>query len=144
MDKVFALVDISEGIQSGTAWCRDSDPIDDEYKKFQAELVASIDRELNFNASTNRFHRSMSFQDECMKTFPMMNMIGKNKLDKVHARNIGILVCAFEWNDDEQKTNVRVLESFVGALGRTRNGVDRKINEKSKYIRMYKNVPKLR
>ena len=33
-----------------------------------------------------------------------------------------------------------MVEAFTGKVGRTRDCIDRKINAKSKYIRMYKNI----
>ena len=35
---------------------------------------------------------------------------------------------------------MKIVESFYGKLGRTRDGIDRKINSSSKHIRMYKNL----
>ena len=66
-------------------------------------------------------------------------MIEKGKLDKSHLNEVGVVVCGIQWDSDQQKTNLVVLESYVGTLS-GRGSVDRKINANSKLIRMYKNV----
>ena len=102
--------------------------------------MASINQTLNFDTATNKFHRSKSFQDECTMRFPAINIQSPGKLDRTHTDDIGVLVCRIEWDVDGQETELKVLESYVGKLGGTKEGVDRKINASSKYIRMYKNI----
>ena len=135
-----SMMDLSEGIEMSTEWFRTADPIDTDTKETQAEIVASIEQQINFDTATNRFHRSDSFQDTCVKGFPRVGLTAPNTLDRTHLNEIGVLVCGIRWNDDEQRTNLVVLESFFGRLGAGKNSVDRKINSQSKYIRMYKNV----
>ena len=106
----------------------------------QAEIVASIVQQINFDTNINRFHRSDSFQDMCVKGFPKMGMSSPNTLQRTHVDEIGVLVCEIGWNSDSQTTTLSILESFFGKLGTSKNSVDRKINSSSKYIRMYKNV----
>ena len=138
-DKVFNLVSVEDGIEMDGPWWNMSDPVDDQYKMKQAEIIASITQELNFNTSTNRFHRANSFQDVCVKKFPMVNLVSKDRLEKRHLKDIGVLVCRLAWDADQQKTTIEVAESFVGKLGYGRDSIDRKINSQSKMIRMYKN-----
>ena len=139
LDKTFEMMDISNGIEMSTYWYKHADPIDDETKEIQAEIATSIEQELNFNTKTNRFHRSDSFQDMCVKRFPSIGIVEKGKLEKAHLNEIGVLVCGIQWDSDQQKTNLIVLESYVGKLSGS-GSVDRKINSNSKLIRMYKNV----
>ena len=139
MDSTMSLMDVSEGIEMNTYWYKHSDPIDDETKELQAEIVASIEQETNFNTSKNRFHRSDSFEDACVKRFPRINLAAKGKLEKSHLNDVGILVCGIQWDADMQRTSLVVLESYVGKLSGY-GSVDREINSKSKLVRMYKNV----
>jgi hypothetical protein len=44
-----AMMDISSGIEMSTYWYKHADPIDDETKELQSEVVASIEQQLNFN-----------------------------------------------------------------------------------------------
>ena len=69
-----------------------------------------------------------------------MNMVERNKLDRLYSDSIGILVCRISYDSDQQKNILSILESYVGKLGRSSGNIDRKINAKSKYIRMYKNI----
>lgn len=139
MDSTMSMVDVSEGIEMNTYWYKHADPIDDETKELQAEIVASIETEINFNTEKNRFHRSDSFEDACVKRFPRINLAAKGKMEKSHLNDVGILICGIQWDADQQKTNLVVLESYVGKLS-GRGSVDREINSKSKLVRMYKNV----
>lgn len=139
-DKVFNLVSVEHGIEMDGPWWNMSDPVDDQYKMKQAEIIASITQELNFDTSTNRFHRAGSFQDVCVKKFPMVNLVSRDRIEKKHLKDIGVLVCRIAWDDDQQKTNLEIVESFVGKLGYGRDAIDRKINSQSKMIRMYKNL----
>ena len=144
LDACLHLLDLENedtmGIEMSTPWFQQSDPVDEEVKKTQSEIVASIKQTINFDSTENRFHRMNSFQDECVKRFPRINLQEVGKLEKEHIDEIGVLVCRIGWDSDQQITTLTVLESFVGKLGRSRNGVDRKINAESKYIRMYKNI----
>lgn len=70
MDVVMAMMDATDGIEMNTWWYKHADPLDDETKEVQAEIVASIEQELNFNTSRNRFHRGDSLSDSCAKMFP--------------------------------------------------------------------------
>jgi hypothetical protein len=63
----------------------------------------------------------------------------KGKLEKAHLKEVGILICGIQWDSDQQKTNLVVLESYVGPLS-GRGSIDRAINTNSKLVRMYKNV----
>lgn len=83
-----------------TPWFRRSDPVDDKVKMAQAEIVASIKQTLNFNYATNRYHRSSSFQDDCVSRFPSINMLNQGNLDKAHLNEIGVLVCMIGWDSD--------------------------------------------
>lgn len=139
MDKTMEMMDVSDGIEMSTYWYKHADPLDDETKELQAEIVVSIEQEINFNTTKNRFHRSDSFQDDCVKRFPSIGMAEKNKLERAHVNDIGVLVCGIQWDSDLQKTKLVVLESYVGKLS-GRGSVDREINAKSKRIRMYKNI----
>lgn len=140
LDETFGLLDLSEGIEMSTNWFKQADPVDESTKKVQAEIVASIKQEINFNCKRNKYHRSDAFQDNCTKIFPSINFQTKDTLEKRHLSDIGILICGITWDDDQQITKLSVLESYVGRLGRTRNSIDRKINESSRYVRMYKNL----
>ena len=139
MDKTMEMMDVSDGIEMSTYWYKHADPLDDETKELQAEIAVSIEQEINFNTTKNRFHRSDSFQDDCVKRFPSIGMAEKNKLERAHVNDIGVLVCGIQWDSDLQKTKLVVLESYVGKLS-GRGSVDREINAKSKRIRMYKNI----
>lgn len=139
-DKCLDFIDLENGIEMSTKWFRKSDPLDDKFKALQAQLVESIRQEVNFNTSTSKFHRNESFQDVCVKKFPLMNFIELNKLDKSHMSDIGLLVCGLQWDDDMQQSKLVILESYVGKLKNGPNSIDRKINSSSKYIRMYKNL----
>lgn len=139
MDECFALVNIADGIEMSTSWFRNSNPLDDEYKDVQSQIMASIDTELNFNTQVNKFHRNESFQDACAKQFPQVNMLDRETLERRHMKDIGVLVCRIQWDEDIQKTKLKILESFVGKLGRAKGSIDREINSRSNYIRMYKN-----
>ena len=114
--------------------------MDDKVKVTQSEIVASIKQTININTELGRFQRGESFQDTCIKRFPSINYHEKGRLDRAHVNDIGVLVCRISWDPDQQITVLEVLESYVGKLGRTKGSIDRKINEKSQYIRMYKNI----
>lgn len=139
MDKTFEMMDITNGIEMSTYWYKHADPIDDDTKEIQAEIATTIEQELNFNTKKNRFHRTDSFQDACAKRFPNIGLAEKGKLEKAHLKDVGILICGIEWDSDQQKTNLVVLESYVGPLS-GRGSIDRTINTNSKLVRMYKNV----
>ena len=139
MDKTFEMMDITNGIEMSTYWYKHADPIDDETKEIQAEIATTIEQELNFNTKKNRFHRTDSFQDACAKKFPNIGLVEKGKLEKAHLKDVGILICGIQWDSDQQKTNLVVLESYVGPLS-GRGSIDRAINTNSKLVRMYKNV----
>ena len=139
-DGFLQLVDVDSGIETSTDWYRNSDPVDDEVKMEQAEIVAGIKEEINFNTSSNRFHRRSSFQDQCVSRFPRVKMLEPGKLERRHLNEIGILVCKVMWDDDTQTTRFKILEAFHGKLGAAKDGIDRKINSSSKRIRMYKNL----
>lgn len=139
MDEVMAMVDMTDGIEMNTWWYKHADPIDDETKEVQAEIVASIEQEINFNTNRNRFHRSDSFQDACVKRFPGIGITAPGKLEKTYLNSIGLLLCGIQWDADEQKTKLVVLEAYVGKL-LGRGSIDRIVNSTSKRIRMYKNV----
>lgn len=139
MDSTMSMVDVSNGIEMNTYWYKHADPLDDETKEIQAEVMASIEQEINFNTEKNRYHRSDSFEDACVKRFPRINLAAKGKLEKAHLNDVGILICGIQWDSDQQKTTLVVLESYVGKLS-GRGSVDREINSKSKLVRMYKNV----
>ena len=94
-------MDMEEGIEMSTTWWKNADPLDTETKKVQAEIVASIKQTLNFDSATNRFHRSESFQDSCVRLFPRINMMERNRLEKTHLSEIGVLVCRIEWDTDQ-------------------------------------------
>lgn len=140
LDKCMQLIDLGSGVEMSNGWYRTSDPMDETYKMVQAQIVASIKQTINFDSTTNKFHRNMSFQDDCVKRFPTINMVERNKIDNRSINEIGILVCKIGWDSDQQITTLQVLETFIGKLGRTRNSIDRQINSQSKYIRMYKNL----
>ena len=140
MDKCFQMMNLEHGIEMSTEWWRQQDPLDDEYKKIQSEIVHSIDRKVNFDTATNRFHRGESFQDSCIRRFPAINLLELRKLEREHLKDIGVLVCGIQWNADAQKNSLVILESYFGKLGAAQDSVDRKINSQSKYIRMYKNL----
>ena len=140
LDKCMQLIDLGSGVEMSNGWYRTSDPMDENYKMVQAQIVASIKQTINFDSTTNKFHRNMSFQDDCVKRFPTINMVERNKIDNRSINEIGILVCKIGWDSDQQITTLQVLETFIGKLGRTRNSIDRQINSQSKYIRMYKNL----
>lgn len=123
-----------------TTWFKNADPVEEETKLIQSEIVATINQQINFDTATNRFHRSQSIQDLCVKRFPVINMLERNKLERNHVKDIGVLVCKIEWDADQQINTIGVVESFVGKLGRDKNCIDKKINSESKYIRMYKNI----
>jgi hypothetical protein len=139
MDKTMEMMDITNGIEMSTYWYKHADPIDDETKEIQAEIATTIEQELNFNTKKNRFHRTDSFQDACAKKFPNIGLAEKGKLEKAHLKEVGILICGIQWDSDQQKTNLVVLESYVGPLS-GRGSIDRAINTNSKLVRMYKNV----
>lgn len=130
---------MNEGIEMSTDWYKQSDPLDSEYKEAQAQIVASIHQAINFDTAENKFHRGLSFQDQCCALFPQVNLLELNKLEKTHLKDIGVLVCKIAWDTDTHTTRLAILESFVGKLGRAFESVDRQINRSSKYIRMYKN-----
>ena len=140
MDESFKMVDLGDGLQMSTYWFKHSDPVDDNTKKTQAEIVESIKQVVNISTQTNRFKRNESFQDSCTRRFPRLGLLEKGKLERAHMKEIGVLVCGVNWDSDTQQTTLTILESFVGKLGRATNSVDRKINAQSKYIRMYKNI----
>lgn len=140
LDKTFNILKMDEGIEMSTSWFKRADPVDEDTKLNQSEIVASIKQEINFDYARNKYHRNNSFADECAKRFPSINYLERNKLEKKHLSDIGVLVCHIGWDEDQQKTVLNILESFVGRLGRSKDGVDRKINEGSRYIRMYKNI----
>lgn len=139
MDKTFEMMDITNGIEMSTYWYKHADPIADDTKEIQAEIATTIEQELNFNTKKNRFHRTDSFQDACAKRFPNIGLAEKGKLEKAHLKDVGILICGIEWDSDQQKTNLVILESYVGPLS-GRGSIDRSINTNSKLVRMYKNV----
>ena len=139
MDKTMEMMDITNGIEMSTYWYKHADPIDDDTKEIQAEIATTIEQELNFNTKKNRFHRTDSFQDACAKRFPNIGLAEKGKLEKAHLKEVGILICGIQWDSDQQKTNLVVLESYVGPLS-GRGSIDRAINTNSKLVRMYKNV----
>ena len=144
LDKCLCLMDLenedSEGIEMSTRWFKDADPLTEEVKKIQSEIVESIKQKINFDSTKNKFSRGESFQDACVKRFPRMNMLEPGKIEKKYLDQIGVLVCEITWDSDEQITKLRILESFIGKVGRAKDCVDRKINQNSKYIRMYKNI----
>ena len=74
--------------------------MDDEYKKVQAEIVNGIDQQVNFDTTKSRFQRGESFQDNCVKRFPKINMLELNKLERLHTNDIGVLVCRIQWDAD--------------------------------------------
>jgi len=139
-DSLFNLVTVEHGIEMSGPWYKMSNPIEDQYKMKQAEIISSITQQLNFDTSTNRFHRADSFQDMCVKRFPMLKMVSRNKIEKQHLKDIGILICKVAWDNDQQITRLEIAESFVGKLGNGRDAIDRKINSQSKMVRMYKNL----
>lgn len=100
-DKAFSLLYMDEGIEMSGPWYRRSDPVDDQYKMKQAEILASITQPLNFDTTTNRFHRADSFQDACVKRFPMVGLLKKDRIEKRHLADIGILVCRMVWDADQ-------------------------------------------
>ena len=140
MDAILGLVDVSEGIEIDSKFFRTADPVDNEFKIAQATLVSSIHQELNFNTKGNKFHRGVTFQDECARRFPAINLLGPGKLNTSNVSSLGLLVCQLRWDADEQISELVVLESFVGRLGRTQNSIDKQVNAKSQYVRMYKNI----
>lgn len=140
LDKALCMMNMAEGIEMATDWFKTADPTDENVKAIQSEILSGIKQAINFDTRNNVFHRAESFQDECVKRFPRINLTEPGKLDKQHINEIGVLVCGLNWDEDEQTTSITVLESFVGKLGRSYGGVDRKINSSSKYIRMYKNI----
>lgn len=140
LDPHFNLLYIDNGFEMSGPWYRKSDPMDDIYKAKQSQILSTIHQTLNFDTTTNRFHRAESFQDQCVKRFPLMNMLQKNKLDKTFLNNIGLLVCKMAWDADQQTTRLEIVESFVGKLGNGRNAIDRVVNSESKLVRMYKNL----
>lgn len=140
MDVNLQLLDMNDGIEMSTSWYRETDHTDEEYKMEQSKIVASIMQEINFNSSINKFHRASSFQDECVRRFPQINMLEKDKIDNTHLKEIGLLVCKIDWDADQQVSTLSIVESFLGKLGNGLNSIDRSINASSKYIRMYKNL----
>ena len=140
MDAKMRLVDIDAGVDMSNEWHKTADPTDDEVKMTQAEIMAGVQNKINFDSTTNRWHRGGSFQDVCVGRFPKIATLQPGKLEQRHIGEIGVLVCAIGWDPDLQTTTLSVLEAFNGPLGRTRNGVDKAINSQSRYIRMYKNV----
>ena len=128
LDEMLKLVDIDDGIEMSTDWFKTADPVDEEVKLTMAEIVASIDQAINFDTSKNKFHRSQSFQDMCVGRFPKVKLIETGKLERTHMNEVGVLVCRLNWDSDTQTTKLKILEAFHGKLGRTRDGIDRKIN----------------
>ena len=44
-----------------TDWYKHAHPIDDETKELQSEIVTSIEQELNFDTTNNKWHRGDTF-----------------------------------------------------------------------------------
>ena len=63
LDECFSILDLSEGIEMSTKWFRQSDKGNEVYKQEQSRIVASISQKVNFDTSSNRFHRADTFQD---------------------------------------------------------------------------------
>ena len=139
MDATLGFIDLSQGIEMDTNWFNRSDPLLEDTKMKQSEIVSGLG-EVNFNTKNGKFQSNFTFQDRCIANFPRIGMQEPGKLEKEHLNEIGVLVCRIGWDADQQKSTLTVLESFCGKLGRSSNGIDRKINRDSKYIRMYKNV----
>ena len=100
MDGWFRMADLSDGIEMDTPWFRNSDPVDASTKQKQAEVVSSISQTVNFDTQNSRFHRSESFQDQCAKTFPRINMVKVGRVDRQHIGEVGVLVCGIGWDAD--------------------------------------------
>jgi hypothetical protein len=64
----------------------------------------------------------------CVGRFPKVKLIETGKLERTHMNEVGVLVCRLNWDSDTQTTKFKILEAFHGKLGRTRDGIDRKIN----------------
>lgn len=95
------MLDISEGIEMDTGWFNRADPVETETKLAQSEIIESIHQPLNFDTTTNRFHRSESLQDACVKLFPRVNLLERGKLERLHVNEIGVLVCRMYWDEDQ-------------------------------------------
>ena len=140
LDEKFRMIDLNEGIEMSTKWYRNSNPVHDDVKKVQAEIIASISQVVNLTTKGNRFRRNLSFQESCAKRFPNINLLSRNQLEKTNLKKVGLLLCRIGWDSDTQTTSLEILESYVGQLGHAKNSIDRQINAKSKFIRMYKNL----
>lgn len=92
------MIDVSEGIEMSTRWFRTSNRMGNSFKESQSKILNSIVQEMNFDTSVNKFHRNESFQDQCSKLFPMINLVTKDKVDKKHLKDIGVIVCSLNYN----------------------------------------------
>ena len=81
-------------------WFRKADPTDENAKIVQSEICLGIVDSTNFNTKKNRFQRSETFQDKCVKKFPKVNLLEPGKLEKAHLAEVGILVCRIGWDSD--------------------------------------------
>lgn len=139
LDACFNMVELSNGIEMSTEWYRRNIGVEDEFKQKQLQIIDSINTTINTQFSKSRIHRGNTFQDNCMSKFPMINMESIGKLEKTNLRKIGILICELGWDADQQRSTLKILESYVGELS-GRNSIDRQINSKSNYFKMYKNL----
>lgn len=83
-------------------WWRNANPLNDNVKMTQAEIVASISQKINFDTKGNPHHRSSSFQDNCVRNYPSIHMSSPGKLEKQNLDRVGLLVCGLEWDADMQ------------------------------------------
>lgn len=140
LDDCLRLVDLEDGVEMATDWYRNSSRVSDSYKAEQARIVAAIQQQVNFDTSTNRFHRSESFQDSCCSRFPQIPWESRGRLTRTSIDHVGLLVCQLKWDDDLQVNQLEVLEAFEGTLRNGRQGLKRQINARSRYVRMYQNL----
>ena len=102
LDDAFSILDVRNGIEMSTTWWRSANPVHDEVKMKQAEIVASIPQAINFDTANNRFHRNDTFEDSCVKRFPSIHLVSSGKLEKQYLDQVGLLVCGLQWDPDLQ------------------------------------------
>lgn len=139
LNNCFRMVELEHGIETSTDWYRRAIQIDDWLKEQQLKIIDSINTTINTQFSSSSLHRGSTFQDNCLSRFPMINMESYGRLDKTNLKKIGILICELGWDSDQQRTTISILESYVGELTGM-HSIDRQINSKSEYVKMYKNL----
>ena len=137
LDEFLKLVDLDEGIEMSTSWFRNADPVDEDTKIVQAQMVESIHQRVNIDSTRGKFDRGTAFQNRCVNMFPRVNIPEIGKIDKAHLNEIGIIVCRLAWDSDLQETSLEIVESFVGKLGRTKDSIDRNPISASDWLSKY-------